>query len=172
MARALRLLDVIARRPTRRHASAVMLTLLAGLAGADMAHARSESRALATAATRGFESCVDGAAIRFGADDRYAMLEGADARLASDSIVARYPLVARDGLAPRDIVLWRHPQFGWVYVALLVNPAKAGELCFTGVFGASAFDATARLLDKYFGSADAAAQALGVGQGDGAAAHD
>lgn len=113
--------------------------------------ARDEERPFATAITDAIESCVDASAIRFGATDRRAILEAADSTAVSAAIVSRYPKVEQDGLAPQRLVLWRHPEFGWVYVALLVNPAKPGEVCFTATFGAGRFELTRSLVEKYFG---------------------
>ena len=60
--------------------------------------------------------------------------------------------VEQDGLTPQRVVLWRKPAAGWIYVALLVNPAKPGEICFTATFVASRFEITAPLVEKYFGA--------------------
>jgi len=113
--------------------------------------ARDEARPTATAITDAIESCVDTSTIRFRHDDHRALLEGADAEAVRAAIVLRYPKVEEDGLAPQRVVLWRHPEFGWVYVALLVNPAKPGEVCFTASFAADKFEMSPALLQKYFG---------------------
>ena len=60
-------------------------------------------------------------------------------------------MVEQDGLAPQRVVLWHKPAAGWLYVALLVNPGKPGEVCFTATFVASRFELTAPLVEKYFG---------------------
>ncbi len=124
---------------------------LAFIAGAALA--RDEARPLAAAIASAIESCVDSSAIRFAEQDKRVLLEGADANAVGAAIVRRYPMVEHDDLTPQGIVLWRQPKFGWVYVTLLVNPAKAGEVCFTGSFGADRFEMTPALLDKYFGPA-------------------
>ncbi|MDQ2928919.1 MAG: hypothetical protein ABI330_05315 [Caldimonas sp.] len=121
------------------------------LASAGAARARDEVRPSAMAITDAIESCVDASTIRFRADDPHALLDTADAEAVRAAIVRRYPKVEDDGLAPERIVLWKHPDFGWVYVALLVNPAKPGEVCFTASFGADKFETSPALIAKYFG---------------------
>ena len=123
---------------------------LAFIAGAALA--RDEARPLAAAIASAIESCVDSSAIRFAEQDKRVLLQAADANAVGAAIVRRYPMVEHDDLTPQGIVLWRQPKFGWVYVTLLVNPAKAGEVCFTGSFGADKFEMTPALLDKYFGA--------------------
>jgi hypothetical protein len=129
-------------------ASALVLALLA--TGA--ARARDEERPVATAITDAIDSCVDSSSIRFRAQDKRVLLEAADLDSVSTAIVRRYPMVEQDGLAPQGLVLWRKPAIGWVYIALLVNPSKAGEVCFTASFGADKFEMTPALIAKYFGS--------------------
>jgi len=41
----------------------------------------------------------------------------------------------------------------WLYVTLLVNPAKPGEVCFTASFVAARLAVTPAMLKKYFGVA-------------------
>ena len=135
--------------PRRRPLIAVSLAL-AFVANAALA--RDEPRPIASAVANAIESCVDSSAIRFVEQDRRALLEAADANAVGTAIVRRYPMVEHDDLTPQGIVLWRQPKFGWVYVTLLVNPAKAGEVCFTGSFGADKFEMTPALIDKYFGA--------------------
>ena len=125
------------------------LLLAAWLGGP--AQAREEAHPFAASIAGAIESCVDRSAIRFGANDRRAVLDAADAKAVSAALVRRYPMIENDGLAPQAIVLWRKPDMGWVFVALLINPAKPGEHCFTATFSASRFEITGVLLDKYFG---------------------
>jgi hypothetical protein len=98
------------------------------------------------------ESCVDTSSIRFRGKDKRVLLEAADADAVTAAIVLRYPMVEQDGFAPQGLVLWQKPAIGWVYVALLVNPEKAGQVCFTASFGADKFEMSPELIDKYFGS--------------------
>jgi hypothetical protein len=130
--------------------AAVLVFFAAICVGA--APARDELRPLASAVVDAVENCVDSSTIRFGAGDHHALLDTADAEAVRAAIVLRYPKVEEDGLAPQRVLLWRHPDFGWVYVALLVNPAKAGEVCFTASFGADKFETSPALIAKYFGS--------------------
>lgn len=130
-----------------RLAAFVLATTCAG-----MAAAKDENRPAATAIADVIESCVDPSTIHFRPDDRHALLDEADAQAVRTAIVRRYPKVEEDGMAPQRVVLWRHPAFGWVYVALLVNPAKAGEVCFTASFGADKFEMSPALIGKYFGT--------------------
>ena len=97
------------------------------------------------------ESCVSTQAIRFSSADRRALLDAADAAAVSAAIVRRYPVVERDGLAPQHIVLWRKPDAQWIYIALLENPERASQVCFTATFTAARFELTPQLIAKYFG---------------------
>jgi hypothetical protein len=99
------------------------------------------------------ESCVGGPEIRFQPGARRALLDASDAAEVSAALVQRYPIVARDGLTPERIVLWRDPKATWLYVALVSNPENASEVCFTATFAAARFDVTPPLLVKYFGAA-------------------
>ncbi|MGZ5216394.1 MAG: hypothetical protein ACXWCU_20225 [Caldimonas sp.] len=122
----------------------------AALAGA--AEARDEPRPFAAAIGDAIESCVDSSTIRFRQEDRRAILDPADTVAVSTALMRRYPVVEQNGLAPQRIAVWRKPDAGWLYVALLVNPAKPGEVCFTATFVASKVDVTAQVLEKYFGA--------------------
>src|ERR1039457_6306791 len=127
-------------------------TALVAAMFASACQARDEGRAVATAIADAIESCVDDSSIRFGPSERRPLLETADTAAVSAAITRRYPMIEQDGLSPQGLVLWRQPEFGWVYVALLVNPAKAGEVCFTATFGANKFDLSRTLIEKYFGA--------------------
>jgi len=81
------------------------------------------------------------------------LLEPTDAADVSAALVQRYPIVAHDGLTPERIVLWRDPRAGWLYVALVSNPADAEQVCFTATFSASRLAVTSPLIVKYFGAA-------------------
>ena len=129
----------------------VALALGALLAGTVAARDPQPARMPAAA----IESCVDHQAIRFQPDDRRAILDAADAATVAAALVRRYPVVERDGLAPRAIVLWRRPGAGWLYVALLEDPAKPDRHCFTATFVANRVDVTRSLVSKYFGESTA-----------------
>jgi len=127
-----------------------MALLTAWLAGG--AQAREDGRPFPEARTDAIESCVDGQAIRFHPEHRRVVLDAADAAAIGAALVRRYPVIERDGLAPQRIVLWKKPATGWLYITLLENPARPGEVCFTATFVASRFDLTPALLEKYFGA--------------------
>lgn len=133
------------------HGSFIGAALIAGSL-ASAALARDEVRPFAAAIGDAIESCVDTSAIRFRNDDRRVILDSADTVAVSAALTRRYPMVEQDGLAPQRVVLWRKPSAGWLYVALLVNPGKPGEICFTATFVASRFELTAPLVEKYFGA--------------------
>ena len=127
----------------------ILMLLAATLA--DAALAREEPRPGAAASAKSIESCVDRQAIRFGAEDRRVVLDAADAATVSAALIRRYPIVDQDGLAPRRIVLWKKPGADWLYIALLENPSKPDEICFTATFVAGRFEITPQMIVKYFG---------------------
>jgi hypothetical protein len=116
---------------------------------------RDEKRPAEMAVTDAIESCVGSPPIRFRDGDKRVLLESVDSDAIAAAIVARYPMVEQDGNTPQGLVLWQQPKYSWVYVALLVDTAKPGEVCFTGSFEAAKFEMTAGLIDKYFGSGGA-----------------
>ena len=117
------------------------------------ADGRDEPRAVAAAIGDEIESCVDHSALRFGPGELRAVLDGADTAIVGEALLRRYPAFAQSGLAPQAIVLWRKPGAEWLYLTLLVNPAKPGEVCFTASFVAARIAATPAMLRKYFGAA-------------------
>jgi len=117
------------------------------------AGARDERRPLAAAIGNAIESCVDSTTLRFGSDERRALLDDADTETVGEALLRRYPAFAQSGLAPQAIVLWRKDGAEWLYVTLLVNPAKPGEVCFTASFVAARLAVTPAMLKKYFGVA-------------------
>lgn len=134
------------------HALLALLSIAAAIVFAGPVQARDETQPVAAAIADAIESCVDVSTIHFAAEDRHVLLEAADAESVRAAIVRRYPQVEQDGLAPDRVVLWKHPTYGWVYVSLLINPAKPGEVCFTGTFGADKFEVSPGLTEKYFGA--------------------
>jgi hypothetical protein len=131
--------------------SVVRAALIAGGLVAAAAWGRDEPRAAAAALGESIESCVDRSTIRFRTGDRRTLLDAIDTASVAAALVRRYPMVEQDGLVPQRIAVWRKPEVGWLYVALLANPAKPAELCFTATFTASRFELTASVLEKYFG---------------------
>jgi hypothetical protein len=113
--------------------------------------ARDEARPFAAAVGNTIESCVDSSAIVFGAQERRAILDAEDTATVGEALLKRYPAFAQVGLAPQGIVLWRKPETEWLYITLLINPEKAGELCFTATFVAAKVAITPLMLKKYFG---------------------
>jgi hypothetical protein len=100
--------------------------------------------------TAAVESCVSGPAIRFEAGDSKALLDDGDRQRVQREMVARYPMLQRDGFEPSYIVLWRKAGSDWLYVTLLANGERPSDLCFTATFTAAAFEFTDALLRKYF----------------------
>jgi hypothetical protein len=141
-----------ARRRTSQLLAGAGFALVLATASAAAA-ARDEPRAVAAAIADAIESCVDGTTLRFGNDERRALLDSVDTATVGEALLRRYPAFAQSGLAPQAIVLWRKPGAEWLYVTLLVNPGKPGEVCFTASFVAARIAATPVLLKKYFGAA-------------------
>ena len=139
------------RRNPQLLAGATLAFVLAAATGP--AGARDEPRPLAAAIGDAIESCVDRTTLRFGSDERRALLDSADAETVGDALLRRYPAFAQSGLAPQAIVLWRKPGAEWLYLTLLVNPGKPGEVCFTASFVAARIAVTPVMLKKYFGAA-------------------
>jgi hypothetical protein len=139
------------RRTSRLLAGAAFAIAVAG--GSGPAGARDEPRAVAAAIGDAIESCVDRTTLRFGSGERRALLDAADTETVGEALQRRYPAFAQSGLAPQAIVLWLKPGAEWLYVTLLVNPAKPGEVCFTASFVAARITMTPVMLKKYFGVA-------------------
>ena len=127
--------------------------VVAAAAACGMANARDEPRPFAAAIGDAIESCVDSTTLRFGNDERRAILDAADTETVGEALLRRYPAFAQGGLTPQAIVLWRKPGAEWLYVTLLINPGKPGEVCFTASFVAAKISVTPVILKKYFGVA-------------------
>jgi hypothetical protein len=119
----------------------------------DAASARDEPRPFAAAIGDAIESCVDNTTLRFGKDERRAILDADDTESVGEALLRRYPAFAQDSLAPQAIILWRKPGADWLYITLLINPAKPAEVCFTASFVAAKISITPVMLKKYFGVA-------------------
>ena len=133
------------------HAAVVLAVVVSAVCG--KALARDEPRPFAAAIGDAIESCVDSTTLRFGRDERRALLDAEDTETVGEALMRRYPAFAHVGFAPQAIVLWRKPGADWLYVTLLVNPGKPGEVCFTASFVAARIDVTPVMLKKYFGVA-------------------
>ena len=138
--------------PLMSAVAAVAVALAAAMTGGS-ASARDEPRGFAAAIGDAIESCVDSTTLRFGSAERRAILDTADTETVGEALLRRYPAFAQSGLAPQAIVLWRKPGADWLYVTLLVNPGKPGEVCFTASFVAAKIAVTPVMLRKYFGVA-------------------
>jgi hypothetical protein len=127
--------------------------IVAAAAAWSGASARDEPRPFAAAIGDAIESCVDRTTLRFGKDERRAILDATDTETVGEALARRYPAFAQSGLAPQAIVLWRKPGADWLYITLLINPGKPGEVCFTASFVAAKVAITPVMLKKYFGVA-------------------
>ena len=139
------------RRSTSRKLAAAAVLAAAALACGG-AIGRDEPRAYAAAIGDAIESCVDSTTLRFAAGERRAILDAEDTGTVGEALMRRYPAFAQVGFAPQAIVLWRKPGAEWLYVTLLVNPGKPGEVCFTASFVAARIAVTPVMLKKYFGA--------------------
>lgn len=102
------------------------------------------------AAATSIESCVSRDALAVRAGEPRTLLDAADRRRVHAAMVARYPVLLRDGVEPSHIVLWRRGAGEWLYVTLLADPARRGAPCYTATFAAGVFEFTGALLRKYF----------------------
>ena len=144
-------------RPHCHPRRAPVLWLVAAVAAGltSTALAREEVRTSAAASVESIVSCVDQQALHFGPGERRVLLDALDAADVGAALTRRYPVVQRDGLTPQRIVLWQKSGGPWLYVALLENPKKPTEHCYTATFVAERFDLTGPLVSKYFGAGPA-----------------
>jgi len=133
--------------------SRIFAALVAAAAACNGTSARDEPRPFAAAIGDTIESCVDSTTLRFGKGERRAILDTIDTEAVGEALLRRYPAFAQVGLAPQAIVLWRKPGADWLYITLLINPGKPGEVCFTASFVAAKIPITPVMLKKYFGVA-------------------
>jgi hypothetical protein len=96
------------------------------------------------------ENCVSREWITLGSGDMSAVLDDADHRMVSSAILRLYPVVEHDGWAPQRLMLWQKRSGEVLYIALLPNPNKPSDACFTATFAATRIDATLMLRRKYF----------------------
>ena len=136
--------------PSRWHRCA---TIAGGLlAFVSLAAEAASGAGFSAARVDAIESCVDASSpIRFAGGERRASLEESDAAEVTTALLDRYPAAAQTGVVPDGIVLWSKPGSGWVYIALITNPAKVDEVCFVATFAADKFEFTEALSRKYFG---------------------
>jgi hypothetical protein len=97
----------------------------------------------------GIENCVSPDWIHFGKDDQSAVLDEADHRQVRAEILRRYPVVEQDGFPTSRVILWQRASGELLFVAVIDNPNKPGESCFSATFAAERFDLTLLLRRKY-----------------------
>ena len=66
------------------------------------------------------------------------------------ALIARYPMLQRDGLDAQSVLLWRHPSGDWRYAALIPDLRTAGHTCVAASFSAAVIAPTDSMLRKYF----------------------
>jgi hypothetical protein len=123
--------------------------LVAALLAALPVLAPAKEEAPASRPQTAIESCVSHEWIAFGSGDRSALLDETDHHAVSAAISRLYPVVEQDGLVPQRLLLWQKPSGETLYVALLPNPQKPSEACFTATFAAVRLDMTLLLKRKY-----------------------
>ena len=127
--------------------SCLAACLLAGLHPA--AHALEEKRGSPANVGATLENCVSHDFIRFGSDDQSAVLDEGDHRKVRAEMIKRYPVIENDGFPTSRMVLWQRGSGELLYVAVIDNPNKPGESCFSATFAAERFDLTLLLRRKY-----------------------
>ena len=95
-------------------------------------------------------SCAGGPPITLAAADARALLDDEERESLLAEMVARYPVLERDGFAAPAIILWRKGAKDWLYVSLRPNGFTNDVLCFTATFVAGIFQITPALTSKYF----------------------
>jgi hypothetical protein len=133
-------------------ASLILLGLL------HAATAVAQTRAKAPAKRNGstvIENCVSQDTVSFRPGRNGVMLELEDRVKVAAAIVARYPMMERDGLYPSAVALWRRPDGDWVYATVVAKQAPPFPSCYASTVTAGDFDMTPALLKKYFDIAPA-----------------
>lgn len=125
-----------------RAVAALLLAAAAGLACA--------ARAADGAGLRTIANCVGGAPLALRAVEPRVLLDAGDRAMLRAAMLQRYPVLARDGFEPADILLWRGTAGHWAYVALQSDTRRPGGRCVAASFAAAAFAITPALLQKYF----------------------
>lgn len=122
-----------------------------GIAGAQAPAAEGQAPAAPAGALQ-IESCVSPDHYTLARGDPWVLLTDAESGTVFEQTVQRYPALMQQGVMPSHIVLWRRPDSAaWIYVLLLADPARTGQMCFTATVVARPLAATAGLLQKYFG---------------------
>ncbi len=102
------------------------------------------------AATVSVPNCIGRDTIAYQPGDTGTVLDSGDREVVTREILARYPMLARDGLAPTAVVLWHEPLGEWLYAALQPHPERPDLLCFSANVVADDLGVTTHLLKKYF----------------------
>jgi hypothetical protein len=123
--------------------------LVVGLALAQTAGAVEERRGSLGNVGAGIENCVSQDWIHFGNDDQSAVLDEADHRRVRAEMIRRYPVIEGDGFPTSRVILWQRSSGDLLYIAVIDNPNKPGESCFSATFAAERFDLTLLLRRKY-----------------------
>lgn len=124
--------------------------VVAGLAaGAVGAGAVEERRGTPGNVGPGIESCVSDDWIHFDKDDQSAVLDETDHRRVRAEMIRRYPVIENDGFPTSRLILWQRHSGDLLYIAVIDNPNKPGESCFSATFAADRFDLTLLLRRKY-----------------------
>jgi hypothetical protein len=113
------------------------------------AHAVEERRGSLGNVSAGLENCVSQDFIQFGPDDQSAVLDEGDHRRVRAEMIRRYPVIENDGFPTSRMILWQRASGALVYVAVIDNPNKPVESCFSATFAAERFDLTLLLRRKY-----------------------
>jgi hypothetical protein len=113
------------------------------------AHAAEERRGPPGNVGAGIESCVSQDWIYFGHGDQSAALDEADHRRVRAEMIRRYPVIENDGFPTSRMILWQRSSGELLYVAVIDNPSKPGESCFSATFAAERFDLSVLLRRKY-----------------------
>jgi hypothetical protein len=130
-------------RPSPRRVAAVALTVLAGWVGAGAAAQD------APAASLSVRHCVGGEPMQINLRGDAVLLDDADRRGVAAALGQRFAVLG-PAFDPVAIVLWRRPEYGWVYVALETPQRPPPAWCFSATFAAPVFDFTPALQRKYF----------------------
>lgn len=132
-------------------AACLTLLLCAGLGVARATDGRSAAVDVA-----GIENCISEDWLHFGGQDHSAVLDEADHRRVRAEMLRRYPVIAADALPSSRTILWHKASGELLYVAVVDNPARPGQACFSATFAAGKFDLSTVLRRKYLPADDAA----------------
>ena len=83
----------------------------------------------------------------------HAWLDEGDRAEVAAALLARFPMLQRDGLEARALLLWRHAEGDWRYAALVADPRGAGALCVAASFAGASIGGTDELARKYLPTA-------------------